>query len=189
MASFDLSLQDPGGSLQELVELGDGGPLPADAEVLAHRRFELLARAQPDLTAIVSRDASLGYGELDSRAAAVAARLHELGVGREDVVGICLPHRLDMVVAVYGVLKSGAAYLPLDVAQPLARRRFMLSDTRAAALITIPAWKGELGDRSMKVMIWDARGPSGSSSGSAGAAPDPSLDDLAYVIYTSGSTG
>src|SRR5205807_6180630 len=100
---------------------------PPDADVLAHRRFEQFAAAQPGLAAIVSRKGTkMSYGELDARADAVARRLRALGVGRDDIVGICLPHRVDALIAIYGVLKAGAAYLPLEVTQPLPRRRFML---------------------------------------------------------------
>src|SRR5919199_683920 len=117
---------------QDLIALGDGGPLPSGAETVAVRRFERFAHGEPDRTAIVTRDGSLSYGDLDARATAVAWRLHELGVGREDVVGISLPRRLDALIAIYGVWKAGAAYLPLDASQPLARRRVILRDAGAA---------------------------------------------------------
>jgi amino acid adenylation domain-containing protein len=176
-------------SPSELIALGDGGPLPHEAETLAHRRFERFAAAEPDLTAIVTRDGTLTYGELNSRADAVAWRLHELGVGRESIVGICLPHRLDALIAIYGVLKAGAAYLPLDVGQPLPRRRFMLDDTKAAALITTPAIEEDLAGGSLRVLTWEENGPTAPATARVGSVAGPSLDDLAYVIYTSGSTG
>jgi amino acid adenylation domain-containing protein len=184
MATYE-GLPEPNAA-RRLIELGDAGPLPADAETLAHRRFERFAHAEPDRTAIVTRDRRLTYGELGARADAVAWRLHELGVGREDIVGISLPRRLDALVAIHGVLKSGAAYLPLDAAQPLPRRRFMLEDTNAAALITVPAWKDDLAGRSTEVLTWEGDGPAAEPTGTV---LGPGLDDLAYVIYTSGSTG
>src|SRR3954454_6578225 len=112
---------------RDLIELGDGGPLGREACVPAHRRFERIARTTPDLIAVVAQDETLSYGELDSRAAAIAGRLRSVGVGREQVVGICLPRRLDVLVAILAVMKSGGAYLPLDLVQPLERRRFMLA--------------------------------------------------------------
>jgi amino acid adenylation domain-containing protein len=177
-------------ALAELTKLGDGGPLPPDAQVPAHRRFERMARANPSATAIVSKDAELSYEELDSCAEHLARRLRAAGIGREDIVGICLPHRLDALIAIYGVLKAGAAYLPLDVTQPLERRRFMLDDAGAAALITVREWERDLGDDSLSLVTWAGRERS-----ARGAPPDSTatvatgLDDLAYVIYTSGSTG
>jgi amino acid adenylation domain-containing protein len=173
----------------ELIELGDGGLLGPEAEVAAHRRFERFAHAQPGLTAVVEREETLTYGELNARADAVAGRLLEHGLGREDIVGICLPRRLDALIAIYGVLKAGAAYLPLDLAQPIARRRFMLSDTGAAAVITTSALRSDLTPEATQVLTWDGDGLAERASAPAPTAIGPALDDLAYVIYTSGSTG
>ena len=176
--------------LAELTRLGDGGPLPPDALVPAHRRFEAAARANPAATAIVSKDAELSYEELDACAEHVARRLRDAGIGREQIVAICLPHRLDALIAIYGVLKAGAAYLPLDVAQPLERRRFMLEDAGAAALITVPEWESDLGGESTTLVTWSGRERAATDAAPpSGDAGEPSLDDLAYVIYTSGSTG
>src|SRR5436305_9768829 len=120
----------------DLIRLGHGGPVAPGAQIVAHRRFEELARARPDLAAVVYYDESLTYGELDARASGLAARLFDAGVGRESIVGICLPRRLDVLIAILAVMKSGGAYLPLDLVQPLERRRFMLADAGASALVT-----------------------------------------------------
>src|SRR4051812_33957970 len=106
---------------EELLRLGDGGALPESARAPAHRRFEAVASRSPDLIAVVTKDPRLSYAELDARANAMAARLRELGAGRELVVGICLRRRLDVLITILGVLKSGAAYLPLDPTQPAER--------------------------------------------------------------------
>jgi amino acid adenylation domain-containing protein len=169
----------------ELIQLGDGGPLPQGGQLLAHRRFEEVARASPDLLAVVTNDEKLTYAQLDARADSIGRRLRAVGVGRETVVGICLPRRLDVLIAVLGVMKSGGAYLPLDLVQPLERRRFMLEDAGASALVTVPAWESELSGGSLAVIHPDA--------GALDEDPLPAVDvepgDLAYVIYTSGSTG
>src|SRR3954447_6114883 len=169
----------------ELTRLGDGGPVPDGARIVAHERFEEVARRSPGRTAVVYYDESLTYGQLDARANAMAARLRSVGVERERVVGICLPRRLDVLIAILGVMKSGGAYLPLDLVQPLERRRFMLADAGAEALVTIPAWESELGDGALAF-------PRGGGEAAPGA-PRPPADvqpgDLAYIIYTSGSTG
>src|SRR5689334_7320992 len=176
----------------ELIRLGDGGPVPPGAEVVAYRRFEEIARRSPELTAVVYYDETLTYGELDARASAMAARLVDAGVGRESVVGICLPRRLDVLIAILAVMKSGGAYLPLDLVQPLERRRFMLADAGASALVTVPGWEEELNEGSLAVVHPEAGGGSvaapapGPARRSLGS---PALEDLAYVIYTSGSTG
>ena len=127
---------------------GDGGPLRPGAELIAHQRFEAVAREDPGRDAIVAGEETLSYGELDARAGAVARRLQALGLGREDVVGVCLPRRVDALVAIYGVLKAGAAYLPLDPAYPRERVDFMVADARARWVIepptpTLPRGAGE----------------------------------------------
>lgn len=172
---------------EELIRLGDGGPPSPGAGVLAHTRLEAVARDDPDRVAVVTRGETLTYGELNARANRVARRLRAAGVEREDVVGICLPRRLDVLVTVYGVMKSGGAYLPLDLVQPLERRRFMLEDAGASCLVTAPGWRDELADGLPLAVICpeDWAHESGAAADVAPASPG----DLAYVIYTSGSTG
>src|SRR5205085_1317953 len=122
------------------------------------------------------------YGELDARASGLAARLFDAGVGRESIVGICLPRRLDVLIAILAVMKSGGAYLPLDLVQPLERRRFMLTDAGASALVTVPGWERELNEGGSLAVVRpepdddSAPGPATPSLGS------PALEDLAYVI-------
>jgi amino acid adenylation domain-containing protein len=172
---------------EALIRLGDGGPLDPGGEVLAHVRFERMARANPGLTAVVTQGETLTYGELAARADGIAAALRRAGVGREAVVGICLPRRLDVLVAVLGVLKAGAAYLPLDLGQPLERRRFMLADAGASALVTVPAWEPELSGGAL-VVVTPADGER-QDTGDSPVAEPAAPGDLAYIIYTSGSTG
>src|SRR4051795_12516307 len=140
----------------ELIRLGDGGPVPHGARIVAHERFEAVARRSPGRTAVVYYDESLTYGQLDGRANALAAQLRSVGVGRESVVGICLPRRLDVLIAILAVMKSGGAYLPLDLVQPLERRLFMLEDAGASVLVTVPGWEEELNERSLPVLFPDA---------------------------------
>src|SRR3954447_18502603 len=139
----------------ELIRLGDGGPVTDGAHTVAYRRFEEVARRSPDRAAMVYYDETLTYGELDARANAMCRRLMAAGVERESVVGICLPRRLDVLIAVLAVMKSGGAYLPLDLVQPLERRLFMLKDAAASVLVTVPGWEEELNERSLPVLFPD----------------------------------
>ncbi|MEU1406737.1 amino acid adenylation domain-containing protein [Streptomyces sp. NPDC005728] len=134
--------------------------------------FEGHARERPDAVAVVSEEARLTYGELNARANRLAHWLIGRGVGPEDVVALALPRSADLVVAILGVLKAGAAYLPLDPEYPAARRRFMVEDARPVLVLDDPA----------------------------AVDPGPTFPDTdpgvrlspqhpAYVIYTSGSTG
>ena len=91
-----------------------------------HELVEAQARRAPDLTAVESAQGALTYGELDRRAGRLATYLRRQGVGPESVVAMCLERSLDMVVAALGVLKAGAAYLPMDLAFPRERLAFML---------------------------------------------------------------
>src|SRR4051812_48398815 len=134
---------------EELLRFGDGGPLPDSARIVAYRRFEQVAAESPERIAVVTKDARLTYGELDARANAMATRLRELGAAREVVVAICLPRRIDVLVAILGIQKAGAAYLPLDPAQPAERRRTILMDAEASLLVATPAFAEELNERGL----------------------------------------
>ncbi len=141
-------------------------------------------------TAIAARcgDSSLSYADLDRRAEALGLRLREMGAGPGELVGICLERSLEMLVAVLGVMKSGAAYVPLDPAFPSDRLAFMLQDSGSSVLITQRSLQGTVDASGCAVLEIDElhynRTPAGSPPVRR-AGPD----DLAYVLYTSGSTG
>ena len=131
----------------------------------------------------------MSYAALDRRAEALATRLRELGAGPGALVGVCLERSVDMLVGVLGVMKSGAAYVPLDPAFPAERLAFMLHDSRASILVTERALEGR--GRRERVHGRGAGRPGGrrgdrptADARAAGGRPTP--DDLAYVLYTSG---
>ncbi|MEV8508041.1 amino acid adenylation domain-containing protein [Actinoplanes sp. NPDC051475] len=126
------------------------------------------AARTPDLTALVFGAERLSYAELDARIDAVARGLIARGAGPEQIVGLALPRGIDMVVALFAVLRAGAAYLPLDLDLPAARRRAMLDDARP--LLVLSSLDGLAVE-----------------GGPVRSAVHP--DHPAYVIYTSGSTG
>jgi len=142
--------------------------------------------ARPRAVALSLGSGHLSYAELDERAERLSGRLAAMGAGPGAIVGLCLPRSLDLIVALLAILKSGAAYLPLDPAYPGERLAFMVEDADASIVVAsghsdwLPAGRQRL----------DPHHP-----GEADAAPKPVLrrpaaaDDLAYVIYTSGSTG
>jgi amino acid adenylation domain-containing protein len=155
-----------------------------------HELFEEQARRAPERIAVVDRQSQLRYGELDAMANRVAQVLVARGVGRGQRVGLCVERGAEMVAAVLGILKSGAAYVPLDPGFPGERLRFMAQDaelsllvssTQLAALFELPRERQLLLDADA-VML--ASAPSARPAGDGARGEDP-----AYVIYTSGSTG
>jgi non-ribosomal peptide synthetase component F len=110
--------------------------VPAGSPSTIVSLFEAQAARTPDAPAVAAADARLSYAELDARATALAGRLTARGVGPEQVVAVAVPSSALAIVALLGVLKAGAAYLPVDVAYPARRIAFMLADARPAALIT-----------------------------------------------------
>jgi amino acid adenylation domain-containing protein/FkbM family methyltransferase len=137
--------------------------------------FELQAALSPDDPALTFQGRSMTWAELDAAANRLARRL---GAVKGRRVALRLDRSPEMVIGLLGILKAGAAYVPLDPAYPPDRLAFMLEDCGAAALVT----REDL----------DREAPESGAPLEAGAAPletGPAPDDLAYVIYTSGSTG
>ncbi|WP_229900388.1 non-ribosomal peptide synthetase, partial [Streptomyces capoamus] len=150
--------------------------------------FAAQAARTPDAEAVSCGDDRLDYAGLDARAARLAHRLAELGAGPETFVALALPRSTDLVVAVLAVLKTGAAYLPVDPALPAERVRDLLADARPVALVTTTRTAP---DTAVPVLPLDdpgvradlARRPAG------GPARRALPESPAYAIFTSGSTG
>jgi amino acid adenylation domain-containing protein len=148
--------------------------------------FEEQARRTPDAIAAAFEDDQLTYRELNRRANAVAAYLRSMGAGPEARVGICVHRSLEMLVGLLGILKSGAAYVPLDPAYPKERLTFMVEDSQLHALITGKGLAAEFEGAPTRVVCIEAIAPAEADEAPPGSVTS---DNLAYVIYTSGSTG
>jgi len=151
--------------------------------------FERQAATTPDAVAVIFDDSSITYRELNARANRLANHLRTLGVGPEVLVGICLERSIEMVVGLLGILKAGAAYVPLDPAFPTERLAFMLQDSRAALLLTEEALLKELPEVDAEIVCIDAHSKAISAHSGDNLEPAVTSSSLAYVIYTSGSTG
>jgi amino acid adenylation domain-containing protein len=162
-------------------------PYPRDATV--HGLIAEQAARAPDAQAVVFRGTSLTYAELEARANRLAHHLRRLGAGPEARVGICLERSAETVVAMLAVLKTGAAYLPLDPAYPADRLAYMLEDSGAPLLVTQQSLRSLLPADGVRVVSVDedAAAIAAESTDAPADAADPR--NAAYVIYTSGSTG
>jgi len=164
-----------------------------------HQLFERQAARTPGAIAVVYEDSSLTYAALDARSSKLARRLQRLGVGPESLVGVFTHRSLDMIVALFGVLKAGAAYVPLDPGYPADRIAFMLDDSDVAVLLTQESLLDRLpahgrSSHARTLCLDSERGwNAGTGSDSFGISDivDSGVgpSSLAYVIYTSGSTG
>ncbi len=151
--------------------------------------FEQHAARDPQAPALLYRALSIDYGQLDRRANQIAHLLRQSGAGPGALVAIALGRSPELIAAILGVLKSGAAYLPLALDHPADRIAFQMEDAHPMMLISTPRDRDSLPPAARRVEWLDL------SSAESHAAPEASLpclarpSDLAYVIYTSGSTG
>lgn len=160
-------------------------PLPTE---LLHAGFVRQAAATPDAPAVVASDRSLTYGELDRLSNQLASQLQSQGVRTNELVAVVMQKGWEQIVAVLGILKSGAAYLPVDAAMPAERLHYLLKFGEVRTAVTQVCQDAAID--------WPANihrlRVSDTELGSANAAPVNSpaqLEDIAYVIFTSGSTG
>ncbi|HET6315092.1 MAG TPA: amino acid adenylation domain-containing protein, partial [Chloroflexota bacterium] len=157
--------------------------------------FEAQVERVPEAVAVIDSDEALTYRALNQRANQVAHELIARGVGPEDVVAIALPRSLETIVALLGVLKAGAAYLPLDLEYPAERLQFMLEDAApVSTLTTRDVAPGPLSRRS-RILLDDLETLHGLAQRPTCNPRDADRrtrllpQHPAYVIYTSGSTG
>jgi len=157
-----------------------------------HQLFEEQVVRTPEAVAVSFGEKQLTYRELNARANQLARHLRSFGVGPDKCVPFCVLRSLEMMVGVLGILKAGAAYLPLDPTYPAERLNFMLEDARAQVILTQPQLVERLGKFSGELVLLGEDAVEWASNNSAierfeAAATSP--ENLAYVIYTSGSTG
>ncbi|SEU31632.1 non-ribosomal peptide synthetase [Stigmatella erecta] len=167
---------------------GPGGGQWQASVSFIHALFEDQADTRPEAIAVRSEQGHLTYGQLEARANQVAHALRARGVGPEHRVGLGTGRCLEMLVGLLGILKAGAAYVPLDPAYPRPRLAFLLDDAGVSGVLTHGAVEAQLPlgprevlrlDAQEALAAWPERRP----------APLAGPTHLAYVLYTSGSTG
>jgi amino acid adenylation domain-containing protein/non-ribosomal peptide synthase protein (TIGR01720 family) len=151
------------------------------------QRFAEHVVRRADSTALLLGDRSVTYGELDARATALADELVLRGIGAESIVGITAERSIGTIVAQLGILRAGAAYLPVDPADPIERRRFMLEHVGARTLIDLGGAETRFDGMDLDIIRLDTASPPVPSRRAPDAIVTP--ESLAYVMYTSGSTG
>jgi amino acid adenylation domain-containing protein len=155
------------------------------SERLAHELVEETAARTPDAIACVFEGAEISYAALNARANQLARRLRSTGVGRDALVGVCMERSIELLVAVLGVLKAGATYVPLDPGYPLERLTYMASDAHMAALGHQRSTHLELPLPAAATVYPDETAAESTDN----LTSEASASSPAYVIYTSGSTG
>lgn len=190
-ALADYELLDQRGAA-EMLALGKGPQLDLAQRLFPHMWLEQV-RDRPEAPAVLFQDSAISYAELNRRANRLAHYLIRLGAGSELRVGICLERSPDWIVSILAVLKSGAAYVPLDPNYPADRQQFMLEDSgccwllghsHLAERISLPA--------GIRVLALDGAYLQQAIAGESVEEPDVAAippQQLAYIIYTSGSTG
>ncbi|NMG06787.1 amino acid adenylation domain-containing protein [Brasilonema sp. UFV-L1] len=158
-----------------------------------HQLFEYQAQQTPNSVAVIFEDKQLTYKQLNSLSNKVAHYLRTLGVGSQMLVGICVERSLHTIIGLLGILKAGAAYLPLDPVYPQERITLMLADAQVSVILTQSKLQGILDaaivtQPTIVVCIdsdWHEIDSQSDENPVSGVTPD----NLAYTIYTSGSTG
>lgn len=188
MATDELSMLHPEQEAQ-IAEWNCTDTLPTDGPRVLHDCFTACVAVVGDQIALRDVSDTITYAALDQRSDVLAAHLQTLGIGRGHRVGIALPRRIDLVTAVLAVLKTGAAYVPLDPRYPAERIAYITQDAELSILLSDTQSPGNVLSLSD---FWDGAPGVGDTQG--GESPRPTrvasqADDLAYLIYTSGSTG
>lgn len=171
---------------RELLALGKPPVAAYERDRCLHELVDARAAAAPEAIALACEGREMSYAELNRRANRLATRLQAAGAASGVVVGLCLDRSMEMIVAILAILKSGAAYLPLDRTLPRARLAFMLEDAAVALVLTRENLRDEIPAPAETILCIDAPGwpARAAKTPAAAAATDP-----AYVMYTSGSSG
>ncbi len=163
--------------------------LPYDLSVPVSRLFEQQVSLYPEKTAACFKEFQLSYAQLNMRANQVAHYLHSLDIGRNAVVGIYMDRSLEMLIGVIGIMKSGAAYMPLDPAFPLDRISFMIEDSATPLILTQAHLTQTISHHDAQVLCIDTDRDTIEPFPTTNLSQTPPAEDIAYLIYTSGSTG
>ncbi len=158
-------------------------------DLCLHQPFEQQAERTPEAIALVCGAEQFTYHALNVRANKLAHYLRRAGIHRENVVAVCMSRSAEMVVALLAILKTGAAYLPVDPAYPKERLALMLSDVNARVILSEENLAEKLPDHEAKLLLLSGAGSEYIDENDTPVESEVEPANLAYIIYTSGSTG
>jgi amino acid adenylation domain-containing protein len=164
-----------------------GADFPAG--LCIHHLLEQAVERSPSATALICGDSRTTYAELNSRANRIARYLMKLGAQPDSLVAVFMERTPDLVPAIFGVLKSGAAYVPLDATYPRERLRAILEDSKASIVLTQESLKGQLGNTQATFVYVDSDWTKIAQESQENPSTKVTPENLAYVLFTSGSTG
>jgi len=149
-------------------------------------QFTRQATATPEKIAVIDQDGQLTYGQLNRQAKQLAQYLQQHGAKPGQLIGISITPSAAMTVAVFGILKAGAAFVPLDPGYPADRLAWMIQDSQIGLIVTTAATARQLGGQKAELVFLDTL-PADAPTDTPSVTPDP--NQLACCLYTSGSTG
>ncbi|MFE4130544.1 non-ribosomal peptide synthase/polyketide synthase [Peribacillus sp. YIM B13482] len=173
---------------KQLLEEWNDNAAAYPRESVIHKLFEDQVDRTPDTVAVVDENHQLTYRELNEKANQLAHYLQKCGVGTESLVGLCFQRSVEMIVGLMGILKAGAAYVPLDPSYPESHLRYILEDTGIQVLVTNEVSQGWIPEE-VETVCLDRDQAMISQENTLSPICKVTGENLAYVIYTSGSTG
>ncbi|HEY3854000.1 MAG TPA: amino acid adenylation domain-containing protein [Verrucomicrobiae bacterium] len=175
---------------KQVLEWGIGAVREFEKDSCVHEIFEAHAARNPSAVALAWGDEKISYDELNHRANLLAARLQQAGARAETNVAICLDRSMELIVGLLGILKMGAAYVPLDPVIPSSRKAVMLEDAQAEFVLTLEKFRSSIPARRDQILsLDDSNWPSNRNAVSPENPHKSRARGVAYVMYTSGSTG
>ncbi|RNB59090.1 amino acid adenylation domain-containing protein [Brevibacillus gelatini] len=174
---------------QRVVSEWNNTAVAYSTEHCVHELVAQIARKLPDQPAVVTKQQSVTYAELEAKANQLAHYLQKQGVGQGSLVGICVERSIEMVIGQLAIIKAGGAYVPMDPAYPKDRLAFMVQDAGMAIVLTQERLTDKLPAGASRLICLDADWDAIAREQTTAPASAASVNDLAYVIYTSGSTG
>ncbi|MEM9538587.1 MAG: amino acid adenylation domain-containing protein [Cyanobacteria bacterium P01_E01_bin.42] len=163
--------------------------LPPSPTACIHHLFEARVRETPEAIAIVYEEEQITYRDLNRRANQFARYLQKQGIARESLVALCWERSPEMFVGLLGILKAGAAYIPLDPAYPPQRFQTILTDAQPEAIVTQTALAEKFSNLDATIILLDEAWETIALESPENPGIPVSPENLAYIIYTSGSTG